>query len=192
MPRRLGDDPLTRARKGKARAPKVAEALASAVVVPDSAIPSRSSSNDVFFQRRAEEQEPTVPGRQQEVRETPETDVISEISEIPALREAAAAPPVQSDGNAAAVEEASQAPEIAQEAEAPPVPEVASPEVGRPIEPEVAPVAEAATQAESVPDGRTEPSDPLPAPQAPDQRDDQPQPEKGGGFFKRLFGRFGK
>jgi hypothetical protein len=186
LPRRLGDDPLTRARKGKARAPKAAEAPASAVVAP------RNSSNDVFFQRRAEEQEPTVPSRQQEVREAPETDVISEISEIPALREAAAAPPVQNDGNAAAVEEASQAPETAQEAEAPSVPEVASPEVGMPIEPEVAPVAEAATQAESVPDGRTGPSDPLPAPQAPDQRDDEPQPEKGGGFFKRLFGRFGK
>jgi hypothetical protein len=247
--RRLGDDPLTRKKKGTARAHTGKTTPVAAA--SDLGIPSRRSSNDVFFQRRAEENELAPPSRQEEVTEAPEADKISEISEIPALREAAAVTPVESSENAAAVEEASQTHEAAQDAETPPIPVVASPEMGTPIGPEGAVVVEAATltepvplvendgnappieepsqahevaqeaeappvpvaalpetampielegtlvaeattQAESVPEVKAEPTDSLPAPQGPDQRDDQPQPEKSGGFFKRLFGRFGK
>jgi hypothetical protein len=191
LPRRLGDSPLTRAKKGTARA-HTAETHAAATAAPDSRVSSRKSSNDVFFQRRAEEDRPIVPSKQQDVTEAPETKEISEISEIPALREATIAPAVQSAVTAAVIEEVSQAHETAQEAETPPIPVTASPENSTPIEPEGAMVVESATLTEPVLERSVEPSGPLPGPETPDQRDDQPQPEKSGGFFKRLFGRLGK
>src|SRR5450759_5594933 len=66
LPRRLGDDPLKRARKEAANA-----ATSSASVAPDSLeqgalsqpasqYSSRGPNNDVFFQRRIEESSPVI------------------------------------------------------------------------------------------------------------------------------------
>lgn len=73
MPRRLGDDPLSRARSGQ-------PASTGQKVLQE----PRSSYNDVFFQRRAPDEAPAQPEPETEAAE------ISEISEIPEIREAAA------------------------------------------------------------------------------------------------------
>ena len=71
MPRRLGDDPLAKAKA----------ASASGTI--------RAPANSVFFQRRAPDADAdTAPVPVPE----PETREISEISEIPEMKEAAAAP----------------------------------------------------------------------------------------------------
>ena len=84
MPRRLGDDPLARA--------KAAAAEAQVAIVTASGSSARTSTrgayNDVFFRRRGEAAATSAPA----VVERPE---ISEISEIPEMREAAAAPVVE-------------------------------------------------------------------------------------------------
>ncbi|MDG6966862.1 MAG: hypothetical protein JRN58_02975 [Nitrososphaerota archaeon] len=70
MPRRLGDDPLARARPGPPAGAAELEA-------------SDRSYNDVFFQRRVPDEAPSPsPAR-------PEAPEISEISELPEIREAA-------------------------------------------------------------------------------------------------------
>ena len=74
MPRRLGDDPLARAKAPAEGAPVQAVQA-----------PSRSSYNDVFFERRSPDDEPQAPAP------TPDAPEISEISEIPHLKDAAAA-----------------------------------------------------------------------------------------------------
>jgi hypothetical protein len=79
------------------------------------------SSNDVFFQRRAQESNPVITGTQQHVTEVLEAGEIAEISEIAAFREVATVPPVQGAGEAAAeTGEANRTQEAAQDAEAPP------------------------------------------------------------------------
>ncbi len=119
------------------------------------------SSNDVFFQRRAQESNPVITSTQQHVTAAPEAEEIAEISEIAAFREVATVLPVQGAGEVAAeIGEANRTQEAAQDAEAPPASLVAPSE-----------------NAES---------------QTPNQEDGQPQPEKKGGFLKRLFNRFGK
>ena len=169
MPRRLGDDPLSRARKGTAKAAAAAEAQASASLPPDSGgqramrqhevgseptgevAPTRSY-NDVFFQRRAEENGSALasePG--QDGGKTPGNREISEISEIPEIRETAAVPRVEPNRGVAAI-------------------------VG------------------AVPEVKEETAHPPAASQAPNQSEGQPEPlqEKKGGFLKRLFGRLVK
>jgi len=74
LPRRLGDDPLVRARTSKEGA------------APEVAKTSPASYNDVFFQRRGEAM---VESAHSSSNEAPE---ISEISEIPEMREAGTAP----------------------------------------------------------------------------------------------------
>jgi hypothetical protein len=170
LPKRLGDDPLSRARKGTAEVPVAAEATASAPLPPDSGgqpaknqpgmrsesagevTPSPRSYNDVFFQRRAEGGDPVLASKLgQGAGEAPRTQEISEISEIPEIRETAAVPRVEPDRGAATIAGA--------------VPEVKEETTHRPA-----------------------------ASQAPNKSGDQPElvREKNGGILKRLFGKFVK
>lgn len=170
MPRRLGDDPLSRARKGTAKAAAAAEATASAPLPPDSGgqlamrqpgtqsestdelTPSPRSYNDVFFQRRAEGNDPVLASRpRQDAGKAPGTREISEISEIPEIRETAAVPRVEPDRGVAAIVDA-------------------------------------------VHEAKEETAHPPVASQAPNKSEDQAEPvrEKNGGILKRLFGKFVK
>jgi len=177
LSRRLGDDPLTRARNARTKA-----AQEAAPVAPDSSqggtghpgilSTSHASSNDVFFQRRAEET--ALQGA--EARAPQETPEISEISEIPEIREVAAAPPVQADLR--------EAPEVTPTPPVSTVEEVVATLNGT--------VEGPAARADAAPAVRGEPSR-LPAvSQALDVGEDEAKPEaqKRGGFFKRLFGKF--
>ncbi len=75
MPRRLGDDPLARARPGPPAGAAELEA-------------SDRSYNDVFFQRRVPDEAPS-PSPSPTPSPSPEAPEISEISELPEIREAA-------------------------------------------------------------------------------------------------------
>ena len=169
MSRRLGDDPLTRARNARIKA---AQATA-----PDSGLGTLSTAhasyNDVFFQRRAE-----GIARQGAVARAPqEKSEISEISEIPEIREVAAAPPVQADLHVTAEVEA--APEVR------PAPQVSFIE-------EVVATLNGTVTIPAAPAVNDEPAR-LPAvSQAPGGSSGEAKPEaqKSGGFFKRLFGKF--
>ncbi|MDA4116117.1 MAG: hypothetical protein OK442_06140 [Thaumarchaeota archaeon] len=181
MPRRLGDDPLNRARAEKAKA---AGAPASVALEPGApqgpaqvGVQTIASYNDVFFQRRGggSDLQHVAEARSAEAPE------ISEISEIPQIREVA----TMSGGQTAVevVAEAKTEAMTTQAAEVTHVPQVST------IEEEVsrlnvafpAPVAEA----------KEEPVPPAVAAQAPANGVDgsKVEPQKGG-FFKRLFGKF--
>jgi len=138
LPRRLGDDPLAKAKA----------ASASGTI--------RAPANSVFFQRRAPDADAdTAPVPVPE----PETREISEISEIPEMKEAAAAPtalePAPSPAAAPASPEPAGQPSFIQEvvtnfaAPAAPVPQttsvaVASEQAAAPeAPPSVAPAEEA-------------------------------------------------
>lgn len=170
MPRRLGDDPLNRARKGTAKAAAAAEAAASTPLPPDAkgqpamcqpempsessgeVTPSARSYNDVFFQRRVEGNVPVLASKPgQDAGKSPGTREISEISEIPEIRETAAAPRFEPDRGVAVIVDA-------------------------------------------VPEVMEEKAHPSAASQAPNKSEDQPEPvrEKNGGFLKRLLGRLVK
>jgi hypothetical protein len=190
LSRRLGDDPLTRARAERAKA---AEASASVAVESGGEqraaqvgvqASSRASYNDVFFQRRGE----VGPSQQTAEARAPEAPEITEISEIPEIREAAAAPVGQSaiDVAAGAKTEAA-VPPAAEVAQAPPVSIIE--EVVARLNAQAAIAAPAAATSLQV---KEEPASPSTASQAPSSATEQPEPQKGGGFFKRLFGKFGK
>jgi len=173
LPRRLGDDPLTRARNAKAATSVV---TADASPQPDAPAPARSSRrssyNDVFFQRRGETGTLQVESQSAPSAEQAE---ISEISEIPEMREVAAAPIAH--------------PEVIVPQ---PAPAIAPVEV-RPEPIAVTVEATVATAGPSMPVSAA----PIAAPEAvspPVAIADAPKPEaeKSGGFFKRIFGRFGK
>ncbi len=89
MPRRLGDDPLARAKKGTTGAATAAAPSAAARAASLSRVSSQESYNDVFFQRRVETGNPVTPDKPRP--EAAETREISEVSEIPELREAGVA-----------------------------------------------------------------------------------------------------
>jgi hypothetical protein len=218
LPRRLGDDPLTRTKKGTAAtvAAVAVDAPSSAPVAPDSgadsatsqpvtqagpigvAAQSQRSYNDVFFQRRAEEDSLVIAGQpQQEVTEAPtpqapEASEISEISEIPEIREVATLPIVQTDRDvAAAAVQVNEVPEAAQEVRPAivAIPIEAAPEPSAPV----AIVAEPVAPVDAAPEAKKEEPMGVPAAsQVLNQGGDKPEPEKTGGFFKRLFGKFGK
>jgi hypothetical protein len=191
LSRRLGDDPLTRARSERAKAtagsaPIVigsGEQDGTAQVGIQSA--SRASYNDVFFQRRGEDIAPlqaaaNAPG-------APEAPEISEISQIPEIREAAAASGSLATFDATPDSKATSfSPQDAQVVRAPTV---------SIVEEVVAKLNGAdtgtASTAVTPPQGKEEPSPPT-APQGPANGSDQsnPEPQKSGGFFKRLFGKF--
>ncbi len=171
MPRRLGDDPLARAKNAKAD-PSQASAPSTGTASGQSL--RRQSYNDVFFERRAD-------AGQQEVAASPqpqhiEAAEISEISEIPQMREAAAAPTVQPTEAAAIV-----TPEAS----------VAQNEVVVAVSPSRQ-VAEPAGYIETiVAQVQAQPA-PTPQPAGATADGHKAEPQKSGGFFKRLFGRFGQ
>ncbi len=147
---------------------------------------SRASYNDVFFQRRAGEDDSATAGRPQQRVDAQAAPEISEISEIPEIREVAALPEAQTDQAFSAVTEAERAPEEAQVVE---------------VRPALAAVAIMSAEAAADPTARV---DALPAEKearadeapvasrAPDHGEDQPEAQNGGGLLKRLFGRFGR
>jgi hypothetical protein len=186
LPRRLGEDPLARARDERAKAAQVSALVApdsegqAAVSSPGIRSSSRTSYNDVFFQRRAE----GVQQQAAEVRATPETPEISEISEIPEIREVAAAPVAQATPDVAlaqvnAVSESAQAAEVKWVAPVSIIEEVVAKLNA------TAPVP--AARVAAVTEARSEPAS---LPTTSQAADDKVEPQKMGGFFKRLFGKF--
>jgi hypothetical protein len=174
LPRRLGDDPLIRAKAAQGPATG-----ASASGDPQPAVQSspRSSYNDVFFQRRAEGTSPAIVGKSQQASEAAianERAEISEISEIPEIREMAAAPVVRADSVVAPIE-MKVAPQATESAEVGAVAAVVTVESASPNE-SGSPIQASASHAEAA------------AKDAPTSQGE----EKSGGFLKRLFGRFGK
>ncbi len=184
MPRRLGDDPLARAKNERARSAEGPAPVAlgsggqqgTAQVRIQSS--SRASYNDVFFQRRGEAL--THEQVSAEVRDAPE---ISEISEIPEIRDAAA-----SSGSEPAMEVVAEAEPAfaavqgAEVAQAPPVSiieEVVAKLNALPTAPSAGEVAHV----------KAEPASPT-SPQAPSNGGEAPPEPQRGGFFKRLFGKF--
>jgi hypothetical protein len=166
LSRRLGDDPLNRARSERAKAAQAAAPVASegasqAKTVVEVKPSARASYNDVFFQRR-ESGTPAQPVADS----APEAPEISEISEIPEIREATAVAASQGGFDAG------HAPS--------PGPEVAAAQVSAVEEVVVKPNAVPAAPA------------PERAPVAPEASEgvSAPEPQKTGGFFKRLFGKF--
>jgi hypothetical protein len=165
LSRRLGDDPLNRARSERAKAaqaaPVASDGAGQATAVVEVKPSARASYNDVFFQRR------DVGAPVQPVADSaPEAPEISEISEIPEIREATAVAASQGGFDA------SHSPG--------PEPEVATAQVSI-IEEVVAklnagPAAPAQDQAPAAPEASAAAS--------------APEPQKTGGFFKRLFGKF--
>ena len=189
MSRRLGDDPLTRARAERAKAADASASIAvesggeqQAAQVGVQAS-SRASYNDVFFQRRE-----LGPSQETAGARAPEAPEITEISEIPEIREAAAAPVSQSALDVAAGAKADAAvPSAAEVTQAPPVSIIE--EVVARLNAQAAIAAPAAATSLQA---KEEPASPSTASQAASNVTQQPEPQKGGGFFKRLFGKFGK
>ncbi len=182
MPRRLGDDPLARAKAA------AADAQAATVMQSSDSAPypsrrptTRGSYNDVFFRRRGEEDGPVA---KVSVAEGPE---ITEISEIPEIREVAAAPIAEDAGP---VEIKVIEPETTTEDVVAHLAAYAPVEKSDSIAPP-APAAEPVMNVVAVLEAEESASVPV-APQTPSQDGAQPKTEKEGGFFKRLFGKFGK
>jgi hypothetical protein len=167
MPRRLGDDPLSRKRPSSAKAKDASSARAG---------PSKqqTSHNDVFFRRRSE-------GPQSKSEEA--TDRVLEeganVGERPEITE------VTDIMRTAQVAKSTQGAE--QLAGAVPMDEQAPPQTEEEVERVQAhsTVSEPAAPAEPPASITEEP--PVPAPTQVN-----PQPQKSEGFLKRLFGRFGK
>jgi hypothetical protein len=225
LSRRLGEDPLTRARKKRGMATKAALTSTSETVGETSAAeaallaPSRSSFNDVFFQRKSPESEGSatvktgsLSGQADDDAHQPSPE-ISEISEIPEIRELATAPAATTSTAADA------SPSLA-------ITEVARPSI--PIAdsthrteehqdaagvhgvdeittaPEAEPVPTQIVQLETHTDAIKEavvaPNEAKPqgassivsavTPPSNEPEKAQPAPQKSG-FFKKLFGRFG-
>jgi len=170
MPRRLGDDPLSR-KKPSFKAEGDPSALP--------ALPAQQTShNDVFFRRRTEGPQPKPEGTPSQqrpslgegtnVEERPE---ITEVSDI--MRTSSAAKSTQG------------AEQLAMPA---PVGEPAHPPAEEPVETieQTAPTISEHVRA-------SEPSPPVTEEQAaPTSSQPEPEPKKNEGFFKRLFGRLGK
>jgi len=169
MPRRLGDDPLSRKRPSSAK-----DAISARPGPPT----QQTSHNDVFFRRRTENSQPIpegAPAKQlstlgdaTNVDEKPE---ITEVADI--MRTAQVAMSTQGAGELAAPVH---------------LDEPVSPPVERPVE-EIAQTPPTL----SAPDVPSEPPRPVAEePTAPASGQPEAQPQKSEGFFKRLFGRFGK
>ena len=164
MPRRLGDDPLRRAKS--ARTPTI---TTSHDGVGTEAASSHFSYNDVFFRRRGEAINESAPAKTAP-NDAPE---ITEISQIPEIREAAATPATEAPIPTQTLEVVDAPAEgLEPTAQAEPIP-LTSPVL-------MAMTEAAPTAAASV---ATEPSTPAPVEGAP-------RPQKSGGFLKRLLGKF--
>jgi hypothetical protein len=188
LSRRLGDDPLSRAKSQRAKAVEGQAPAAldsggqqSAAQVGIQAA-SRASYNDVFFQRRGDgvsAPQTAADG----AHEAPEVPEISEISQIPEIREAAAASASQASFDATA--DVKTVSEVAKDAHVPaPSVLIADEVVAKPD----APVSATGPALEA----KTDPESPPASSQAPAKSGDDSKPEspKSGGFFKRLFGKF--
>lgn len=170
MPRRLGDDPLSRKRSSSAKARDAPSAQPASGA-------QQTSHNDVFFRRRTENPQPKLEGTPDQqgpslgeavnIDERPE---ITEVADIVRTAQVAMktqgaeqlAGPMPMDESHPATEEP-----VATIEQAPPT--VAEPAVA--VEPPPPVTEEQAAPASSQP---------------------QPEPRKSDGFFKRLFGRLGK
>ena len=168
MPRRLGDDPLSRKRSPSAKDVPSAQPGHPA---------QRTSHNDVFFLRRTENPQPKlegVPDKQLSLGETKNVEERPEISEVVEIvRTAQVAKSTQGA-------EELVGPLAVDEAAHPPVEEpVVRLEQARPtaIEPVAAIEPSSSVDAE-----------PAVAPSSQSET----RPQKSEGFLKRLFGRFGK
>jgi hypothetical protein len=188
LPRRLGDDPLTKARSKRAKAVEGSTSVAldsggeqsTAQVGIQTA--SRASYNDVFFQRRGEGiSPPPVAG---DVLVAPEAPEISEISEIPEIREVVAASGNQSAFDVTA--DINTVSEVAQHTHIAPAPSVSI------TEEVVAKLNSQVSATGPAPEVKTEPASPPASSHAPANGGDEskPEPQKSSGFFKRLFGKF--
>ena len=188
MSRRLGDDPLTRARsKRKAVEGSTPVALDSGgeqSTAQTVQTASRASYNDVFFQRRGEGIAP--PRAVADVPVSREAPEISEISEIPEIREAAAGSGDQSAFDVTA--DIKTAPEAAQDAQIGPAPAVPIVDAAANLNAEISGTAPTAGPVTEV---KGEPARLLASSPAPASGDaSKPEAQKSGGFFKRLFGKF--
>jgi hypothetical protein len=177
LSRRLGDDPLTRAKNEKARA-----AQSSASSQPETKSSSHASYNDVFFERRSEG---IARGQAARARATREPSEISEISEIPEIREVAAAPAVQSGFNVTGEVRAAVA--RAEETAAPPAPQVSI--IAEAVATLNRTVTVPAVQVDAVPQVKAE-TPAISQGSAGSKVEPKPEAQKSGGFFKRLFGKF--
>jgi len=171
LPRRLGDDPLSRRRPS----PAGAKDAPSAQSAPT---PQKTSHNDVFFRRRTEGPQPKLedaPVRQGkglgEAVDMDERPEISEVADI--VRTAQAARTTQGAEQLARP--------VPMDESTPPAAEEPLATIGQ------TPPAVAASVA------ALEPPPPMSEePTVPTSSQPQPEPQKSDGFFKRLFGRFGK
>jgi hypothetical protein len=177
LPRRLGDDPLKRARAAGAAsvALEPGSSQGSAQVGVQA---SHASYNDVFFQRRGDGSE--VQETEARAPEAPEAPEISEISEIPEIREVPTV--VSSPAPEEATPEAGTEAAVVQDAEVAQAPGVS-------IIEEVVARLNASSPA-AVTAATEQPASPQVAAQAPPESADasKAEPQKGG-FFKRLFGK---
>ena len=226
MSRRLGEDPLTRARKKRGTATKTALASTSQTAGETSAAeaallaPSRSSFNDVFFQRKSVEDEGpatvktgSLPGQTDDDAHQPSPE-ISEISEIPEIRELATAPAatwtaVDASPSLATTEVAGSSTLIADSIHRTEEHQGAAgvrgvDEITTTTAPEAEPAPALMSQLETHADATTEdvvarievkPQEASAIASAVTSPSDEPEkaqpaPQKGG-FFKKLFGRFG-
>lgn len=188
MSRRLGDDPLTRARSKRAKAVEGSTPVALDSGEQQSAAPvgtqtaSHTSYNDVFFQRRGEGV--AAPQTAADARSAPDAPEISEISEIPEIREAATASGSQASFDPAP--DVKTMSEVAQDTHSVSLPSIS-------ITEEVVARHDAQVSATGpAQEVKTEPANPQASSQAlaSGSHESKPEPQKSGGFFKRLFGKF--
>ena len=154
---------------------------------------SRASYNDVFFQRNGAEGDSATTGRPQQQVDARAGPEISEISELPEIREVAALPEVQTGQEAASITEAERAPEGALVVEVRPASAPVAIGNAEAVRSSVA-VTDVAAQADVVAGAKEGGAGTPVAAQSPNRGEDrlEPEPQNGGGFLKRLFGRFGK
>ena len=168
MPGRLGDDPLSRK---KAPSTKEAPSTRSGPAA------QQTSHNDVFFHRRTENPQPkpgSSPEKQlQSLGESTSVDERPEITEVTDLVRTA------------------QDAEITREVEQLSGP-VSMDEPARPPDEERVEETEHAPLTLSEPSATIDPPAPTLQEQAAPTSQPETQPQKSEGFFKRLFGRFGK
>jgi hypothetical protein len=149
----------------------------------------RGTYNDVFFRRRAGENDSAAIGMLQKVSHLPE---ISEISETPELKEAAVVSRVQTEPDVNVAREVDRSPDATPDSKLRRASSVAPLEKDVPIESKQL-AGEPGTQAVSVSGMKKEESVSLRgASQLPNETKDQTSSEskRTGGFFRRLFGRF--
>jgi hypothetical protein len=202
LPRGLGDDPLSR-RKRRSNASSTNMTNDSAAQqtvspsIPDVAVAPQISHNEVFFQRRTEDAQAgaeATPERRQvanlaKVTEIPE---IAEVIDILRIAEVA-----QSMHSVQVPVGVMQPAAIAESPHPAADEQIARVESSLPMVADPAIVAEAAPPRVAEQAAAVEPSSLMAEevasqPEASTQAQSHPESQKSGGFFRRLFGRFGK